>query len=77
MGVSVQDRHGSTLYVLCYRPPRSHKTDFVNGLRNFVLAEHKNLKHICILGDFNFPDIPWERDNYFSATESDYMFLQF
>ena len=77
MGVSFKGRHSSTLYVLCYRPPRSDKTYFVIGLRNFVLAEHKNFKHICILGDFNFQDISWERENYFSATEADYMFLQF
>ena len=62
------------MFVLWYQPPQSDKINFVNALRNFISVEHKKFKQICILGDFNFAEISWEKDNYCCVTEADYIF---
>jgi hypothetical protein len=79
IAVSVKGVHTSVLIILCYRPPRADVNDFVFllNLRNVILSEHRNFENICILGDFNFPDISWNEDNYSCSCARDYVFKMY
>ena len=44
---------------VCYRPPDC--TEFIHYLENLLKSLHEsNCSRICIVGDFNLPDIDWE-----------------
>ena len=66
----------SVLFILCYQPPSADITDFVNSLRNILSTEHKNFKTECLLGDFNFPSIVWNENDYHSTKKEGYAYLQ-
>ena len=50
---------GGILFVLCYRPPATDIEAFSFNLNTFLLSVHMKFDKICILGDFNMPNINW------------------
>ena len=52
--------------VLCYRPPSSDRNAFNVSLELTLDMVSSQYQHVCILGNFNLPEINW-RDSSFSA----------
>ena len=46
-------------FILCYRPPGYDKSLFVQYLDATLCKVYKEYVHVCVLGDFNMPDINW------------------
>ena len=53
----------NTIFALCYRSPNSSDTmnENVNALIDNINKKH-NKDKVIILGDFNFPEIDWDRE---------------
>jgi exonuclease III len=45
------------LLVICYRPPGSDTTQFVNEFYSVLSEQSRKYRLMCIIGDFNFPGI--------------------
>jgi exonuclease III len=52
------------VFILCYRPPRSGIDEFVSNLNVIITSVQKSYEKVCILGDFNFPDLKWNETDY-------------
>ena len=67
------------MLMLCYRPPKSDVSNFVKSMREVflspVIAAEKN-KPICVLGDFNFPDITWSQDKVVTSVNKHRAFIE-
>ena len=48
------------LLVLCYTPHPRHIGTFVEEIDRLLVKYTKLYNHICLLGDFNAPDIKWD-----------------
>ena len=46
--------------ILCYRPPNTDKADFNRYLNETLCRVNSEFDNICLLGDFNLPDINWK-----------------
>ena len=47
--------------IVCYNPPDgTDRMGFVFALRNVLELCDQNFNHLCVLGDFNFPNIDWD-----------------
>ena len=46
--------------VLCYNPHSPYIGTFVEEIDRLLVKYTKLYKHICLLGDFNAPDIKWD-----------------
>ncbi len=63
IGVNITLRQNyNVLFLCCYKPPNADNNVFIKNL-NLVLSEAANkFSKICLLGDFNFPNIKWHDD---------------
>ena len=52
-------RSSTILFILCYRPPSSSITGFVQDLETILDKSTKLYNKFCLLGDFNLPGIKW------------------
>jgi hypothetical protein len=62
------------LVAVCYRPPDADNV-FLHNLNNFVkLVINSNIKHIILLGNFNFSTIYWTNGLGFADSSSETIF---
>ena len=60
MVCKIQPPSGATIaMILCYRPPNADKDTFTQCLDDILSKVTKCYSHVCVLGDFNLPDINW------------------
>ena len=70
----VSDRSPKIAIVLCYRPPCFDKMNFVQEINATLARVSMQYQHICMLGDFNFPNIDWSSVNN-SNSSAEAMFV--
>jgi hypothetical protein len=52
-------------YVLVYRSPSNRTSENSDNLCSLISeATNKGYSHILIMGDFNYPDIDWEKFDF-------------
>ena len=73
MAVLVHD----VIFIVCYRPPGPDVKDFVTHLNDVFRSVQLTYDKICILGDFNFPDLKWDESNYNHINDYNTLFLDF
>lgn len=54
-----QSNNRRMAFLVCYRPPDTSIEDFSLNFNNAVDLLSSKYKHLCIIGDFNFPNISW------------------
>ena len=60
--------------VLCYRPPSSDRPAFNTCLEQTLDRVSSIYRHVCVLGDFNMPEIDWRQPlNNISPSDSDFI----
>ena len=60
------------LLCVCYRPPSSDLNDWLDLYTSFLQVSEKYEK-ILVTGNFNFPDLIWNRDNASQTLSSSYI----
>jgi hypothetical protein len=73
--VSVKCIKKNVLFILCYRPPADNTNDFTECLYDLLLTEHNKYDSICLIGDFNFPNIIWTDHDYHGFCEIEKEFI--
>lgn len=64
-----------TAIILCYRPPNTDKSVFIQDVDVTLAKVAERFKHICVLGDFNFPNIRWS-GTYANLSSVDMSFIE-
>ena len=67
--------HPKVAIVLCYRPPDTDRILFNNHLENVLFNVFKEFTFVCLLGDFNLPEIDWLNPGHASHTNADFINL--
>ena len=68
-------------YSVLQATPSFNRDIFCKALDDTLQRVHKEYENVCVLGDFNFPEIPWLNDNTchhnFSSFIEDFGHVQF
>lgn len=62
--------------VLCYRPPSSDRNAFNNSLEQTLDMVSSQYQHVCLLGDFNLPEINWLDSSFSALSPSELEFIR-
>ena len=65
------------LFILSYRPPGSDVKEYVSNLNDVYMSAQSTYENICILGDFNFPDLKWDASIYNHVHNDNAVFVDF
>ncbi|ELU15994.1 hypothetical protein CAPTEDRAFT_214982 [Capitella teleta] len=60
--------------ILVYRPPSTYIVSFINMLNETLIKVSNEFSYVCLIGDFNMPNIDWNSPNTSPANSTDVEF---
>ncbi|ELT99401.1 hypothetical protein CAPTEDRAFT_189684, partial [Capitella teleta] len=62
--------------ILVYRPPSSDIVSFINMLNETLIKASNEFSYVCLIGDFNMPNIDWNSPDTSPAKSTDVEFIR-
>ncbi|ELU18234.1 hypothetical protein CAPTEDRAFT_218046, partial [Capitella teleta] len=62
--------------ILVYRPPSSDIVSFINMLNETLIKVSNEFSYVCLIGDFNMPNIDWNSPDTSPAKSTDVEFIR-